>query len=311
MSRADIITTASSQNGIKEDPAGSNMQPYGAWYGMNGVKWCAIFVSWVYYKAGHPLGKMDTPKGYHYCQSGYAFFKNNNQLTANPQQGDIVFFDWSGDGHCDHTGIFDSWLDASKKQFYSWEGNTELGADSDGGKVMKRKRSVTAVKAFASPAVLGGTTALLSNIIQQGDTGAGVTQIQKLLWQLSYPIEVDGEFGPQTKNAVLAFQKDHFLEQTGIVSPELKAAMAEVLYYKNISNAKTSTASYLRQGNAGAAVLELQKILKQKLGLANLKTDGIFGSDTLNAVIKFQQQNHLDADGVVGPKTFAALGIQS
>ena len=37
------------------------------------------------------------------------------------------------------------------------------------------------------------------------------------------------------------------------------------------------------------------------------KIDGIFGKDTENAVIKFQQQNGLLPDGVVGIKTWSAL----
>ena len=38
--------------------------------------------------------------------------------------------------------------------------------------------------------------------------------------------------------------------------------------------------------------------------------DGIFGSGTLEAVKKFQRKNGLDADGIVGEKTAAALGMQ-
>jgi len=34
-----------------------------------------------------------------------------------------------------------------------------------------------------------------------------------------------------------------------------------------------------------------------------LKPDGIFGNNTKNAVINFQQNNGLTADGIVGPLT--------
>jgi peptidoglycan hydrolase-like protein with peptidoglycan-binding domain len=40
---------------------------------------------------------------------------------------------------------------------------------------------------------------------------------------------------------------------------------------------------------------------------SNLETDGDFGTGTLNAVIKFQQQNKLQVDGVCGNQTWAAL----
>jgi len=32
--------------GAKEYPAGSNKTVFGQWYGVNGVPWCAIFVSY-------------------------------------------------------------------------------------------------------------------------------------------------------------------------------------------------------------------------------------------------------------------------
>jgi peptidoglycan hydrolase-like protein with peptidoglycan-binding domain len=37
-------------------------------------------------------------------------------------------------------------------------------------------------------------------------------------------------------------------------------------------------------------------------------TDGLFGSKTEQAVIKFQQKQHLVVDGIVGPRTWSALG---
>jgi len=53
-------------------------------------------------------------------------------------QGDIVFFDWNGDGRFDHTGIFVKDIDG--KSFETIEGNTSLTNQSNGGQVMRRKR---------------------------------------------------------------------------------------------------------------------------------------------------------------------------
>ena len=44
-------------------------------------------------------------------------------------------------------------------------------------------------------------------------------------------------------------------------------------------------------------------------GFACGKADGIFGNKTYQAVVNFQHMNGLTADGIVGPKTFAALGL--
>lgn len=154
MSRQEIIKVAALENGTKESPSNSNKTKYGQWYGLNGEKWCAIFVSWVYDHAGYPLGFIEAAKGYQSCQGGYNFWKAKGQLTKDPQPGDIVLFDWDGNDHCDHTGIFESWVDFTKTNFFSWEGNTSVNNDSDGGMVMRRIRSRALVRAFASPVVL-------------------------------------------------------------------------------------------------------------------------------------------------------------
>src|SRR5262249_21614170 len=148
MSRQSILDTAAAENGTKESPPNSNKTKYGEWYGLNGVKWCAIFVSFVFDHAGHRLEAVDSPKGYQSCQSGVNFWKRSGRLTNDPQPADIVLYDWTGDGVCDHTGIFLKWVDAEKTSLLSWEGNTETGNDSDGGKVMLRERKRSSVKGF-------------------------------------------------------------------------------------------------------------------------------------------------------------------
>ena len=61
-------------------------------------------------------------------------------------------------------------------------------------------------------------------------------------------------------------------------------------------------------GSTGSQVSEIQSRLK-KWGYYNGAVDGIFGTQTRNAVIKFQKKNGLTPDGIVGSKTLAALGI--
>lgn len=50
----------------------------------------------------------------------------------------------------------------------------------------------------------------------------------------------------------------------------------------------------------------IQLALK-RAGFLDGEIDGIFGSDTRNAVIAFQKAASLSPDGIVGPKTYAAL----
>ena len=66
----------------------------------------------------------------------------------------------------------------------------------------------------------------------------------------------------------------------------------------------------LKQGSAGPDVKDLQQKLKD-LGFDPNGVDGAFGPGTKAAVIAFQQSKGLQADGVVGPATMAALQAAS
>jgi len=311
MSRQTIIDIAAAENGTIESPPNSNKTKYGKWYGLDGVKWCAIFVSWVYDHAGHHLEHIDTMNGYQSCQSGYNFWKRNGCIVNDPQPGDIVLYDWGGDGICDHTGIFVKWMDAEKTTIQAWEGNTERGNDSDGGRVMLRERKRSLVKAFVTPKVLQGTVAnaVIDENLQKGDSGSDVTVLQKMLYDLGFEMKVDGIFGSGTETAVKQFQQKHGLQVTGIVSPEVLGAIQEENSQPKVPGKKLSTGSYLRKGDSGNAVLLIQQALNSKGANPKVDEDGVFGSGTLKAVKIFQQQNNLDTDGIVGPASFKALGI--
>jgi len=311
MTRLRIIETAASQNGVTESPAGTNKNPYGAWYGMNGVAWCAIFVSWVYDQAGHPLGSIDSPKGYHYCASAYNFWKRNNQLISDPQPADIVLFDWDGDGKCDHTGIFLKWIKQGET-FQSWEGNTSVNNNSNGGQVMLRTRSVAVVKAFVNPGVFGAenfTTA--DTFLKKGSKGADVTALQKSLHELNYAIIADGDFGKDTEKVVAQFQKEHGLIVTGVADDATLGAVEAELYKPAVADKKTVTGTYLKKGAAGAPVVALQAALNKNGAKPKLKEDGVFGSGTVEALKAFQKKNKLKVDGVAGPETFMKLKMNS
>lgn len=62
---------------------------------------------------------------------------------------------------------------------------------------------------------------------------------------------------------------------------------------------------FLRQGSSGDAVRSMQERLKE-LGY-DVSVDGSFGPGTCAAVKSCQEKNSLTADGVVGPKTWAAF----
>lgn len=62
----------------------------------------------------------------------------------------------------------------------------------------------------------------------------------------------------------------------------------------------------LRNGSKGVYVLVLQDALNA-LGYTTYTLDGIFGNNTRNAVISYQQDNGLQADGIVGCATWTRI----
>jgi hypothetical protein len=78
--------------------------------------------------------------------------------------------------------------------------------------------------------------------------------------------------------------------------------------HKRASGAPTkpSDSGMLRQGSRGQRVTSLQMDLSV-YGGHPIAVDGIFGPETDGAVRSFQRDEGLDADGIVGPLTSAAL----
>lgn len=65
-----------------------------------------------------------------------------------------------------------------------------------------------------------------------------------------------------------------------------------------------------KYGSSGNEVTQIQTKLKN-WGYYDGEVDGVYGTSTRNAVIRFQQKNGLNADGVAGASTLSALGINS
>lgn len=65
-----------------------------------------------------------------------------------------------------------------------------------------------------------------------------------------------------------------------------------------------------KMGSRGDEVRRIQQKLKN-WGYYTGSVDGIYGSQTQNAVRKFQRDNGLTVDGIAGPKTLSYLGISS
>lgn len=65
-----------------------------------------------------------------------------------------------------------------------------------------------------------------------------------------------------------------------------------------------------KYGSTGSEVRTIQEKLK-RWGYYTGNVDGIYGSQTVAAVKRFQQKNGLTVDGIAGPKTLTAMGIMT
>ena len=121
---------------------------YGRWYadvtnspyfGMNGVPFCAMFASWVLDRAGIKAFGFPTAS----CvtiASGARKAGTIRSSKRDAQAGDVVLFDWDGDGSPDHVGFVELNMGS---YIQTIEGNTssgKSGSQSNGGGVYRRTR---------------------------------------------------------------------------------------------------------------------------------------------------------------------------
>jgi peptidoglycan hydrolase-like protein with peptidoglycan-binding domain len=110
---------------------------------------------------------------------------------------------------------------------------------------------------------------------------------------------VDGVSGPQTRHAVLVFQRRSGLAVDGVAGPRTRAKLGPL--------ARPRLGRRLIVGGSlGRDVSELQFLLTER-GFAPGRFDGYMGPRTVSALLAFQRRAGLFPDGVAGPVTLAAL----
>ena len=90
----------------------------------------------------------------------------------------------------------------------------------------------------------------------------------------------------------------------------LRYVLSIILIICLVFAATFSSFALSKYGSRGSEVREIQTRLK-KWGYYSGSVDGIYGTATKNAVIKFQKKYGLVADGIAGKKTLAKMGISS
>lgn len=159
---------------------------------------------------------------------------------------------------------------------------------------------------LAAPQALAATK---YTTLEFGSRGSDVLQLQKALLELGFnPNGTDGKFGRGTETAVKAYQAARGLEVDG----KAGTLTLTMLYGETsgesgtITTPVTTNPNTLKYGDSGSRVTELQTALV-KLGYNTNGVDGRFGAGTQRAVISFQKDNGLEADGLAGTKTLELL----
>jgi len=133
--------------------------------------------------------------------------------------------------------------------------------------------------------------------LSYGEKSDEVKTYQKRLYKLAYlTSEPDGTFGRDTVNAVKMFQQQNGLIVDGHIGPQTKELMMS-------SSAKACVISL---GDNNSSVTKIQTRLRE-LDYLDSRATGYFGTSTESAVMGFQKQNRLSADGKVGKATMNLL----
>ena len=200
MTASKALAWAASQIGYTrwDDPEEGSLygrwyaKRHGAYYGTSGVPFCAMFASWC---LTDDDGNSVIPGGdFAYVPYGINAARAAGQLVdpSSAAPGDLICFDWDGDGIADHVGLVEA-------NYGSWvqtiEGNTSSGAagsQSNGGGVYRRSRDWDSVCAVIRPYYSDAAT---------GASG-GYTNITGI--QRAIGAEPDNVLGPDTTKRVYA-----------------------------------------------------------------------------------------------------------
>lgn len=202
----DVLETAGAEVGYSRyaDPQAGTK--YGRWYAAmggsyyaeNGVPYCAMFVSWVLDQAGVPCAGL--PGAYCPDMLEAARSAGATVALADAEPGDLIYYDWNGDGESDHVGIVVT--NHGGANFETIEGNTSGGAtgsQTNGGMVARRSRPATYVCGIVRPDYSGA-----------GATGNGTK---------AGLLDVDGWVGPLT---VRAWQEQLGTTEDGEISGQME-----------------------------------------------------------------------------------------
>lgn len=224
----------------------------------NGYDWCDMFTDWLFlhsFGAAVAMTMLCQPQrsGGAGCQYSAGYYQSAGRWVTNPEPGDQIFF-YSGGG-INHTGIVENVISG---QVITIEGNSadQVGRHSyplGASYIAGYGRPVWAAAAASGVEYVEPTyTPPATVTLVYGMVSEEVLKMQEMLIKLGYscgPDGADGDFGPNTLNALTKFQKDYALTVDGQAGDLTLNALKEALAKKE-GNTPTSTPTNNGSSNA-------------------------------------------------------------
>lgn len=236
------------------------------------IAWCAYFVSWCFKKAGQSVAGLPGS----YCPTIMSKAAGLSVSKKSAKPGDIVLYDWNGNGNADHIGIVE-------KNYGSYiqaiEGNTSSGSKKS--VVARRTRDFKWVLCVIRPkygSSTGSSGSSTSSTVILGDMDWFGPKFAKEL-QKQLGTTADGYLSGQAKS-----DKDHFWAVSGGVKYGTGGSDAIRKLQTKLKAAGYSVGSI--DGCYGkSSITGHQKWLKKK-GYYKGTVDGYHGHETNQAMGK-------------------------
>ena len=147
-------------------------------------------------------------------------------------------------------------------------------------------------------------------VIKKGVTGEAVLRLQLRLEELGYYTSAqDSKCKADDVAAIRAFQTKNGLTVDGAAGYDTQVVLystSAIMENGSLAGSLTTAYTTLKKGMSGEAVKAMQERLIE-LGYLTGTADGIFGTDTAEAVYYFQKNNGLVRDSIAGVKTLEIM----
>ena len=281
--RSKVISVAKGEVGYQRKSNRWNKYAAELYPSVQYQAYCGIGATWFIYHAGVDVRGV--------CWMPYVPYirawakKNGAWKTSGQKDGDLVIFDWGGDGIADHVGIV--WRDENASGYRSIEANTSAGStgsQSNGGGVHVRYRGRKSIQgwvdldklvnASGAKAVGGSTT----SPVKESGKASGALVVDGILGrktaqeiQQRRGVTVDAIIGPKT---ISAWQKYYGTPVDGVLSGQTDTGR------KACPNIRKDC---MKSGDSGSTLI---KAIQKAIGFKGNDVDGKLGPNTVKALQK-------------------------